>query len=82
MSEQEIKQYLDDFKKELIELIQHQLSKPEKQLLTIREAAEYLGVSYNTIQKLRYNGMKFFEVDGIKRIYKKDLDEFLKKNSY
>ena len=79
MNEQELKKYLDDFKAELIELIEQQLKMPKKQLLTIREAAEYLGVSYNTFQKLRYNGLKLFEVDGVKRVYKNDLDEFIKK---
>lgn len=82
MSENELKQFLNDFKSELCELIEQQLSMPEKQLLTLREAAAYLGVSYNTLQKLRYNGLKFFGVDGVKRIYKKDLDKFIEKHSY
>ncbi|MEK4629010.1 MAG: helix-turn-helix domain-containing protein [Psychrobacillus sp.] len=81
MNEQDLNAYLENFKKELIEVIEQQLNKPEKQLLTFREAAEYVGVSYNTFQKFRYNGLKFFEVDGIKRIYKKELDEFIKNNS-
>lgn len=82
MNEKEIKKYLDDFKSDLIELVEKQLSQPEKQLLTIREAAAYLGVSYNTFQKFRYNGLKFFEVDGVKRVYKTDLDQFIKNNSF
>lgn len=82
MNENEIKKYLEDFKSELIELIQKQLSQPEKKLLTIREAAEYLGVSYNTFQKFRHNGLKFFEVDGVKRVYKANLDQFIKTNSF
>ena len=82
MNENDLKQFLVDLKAELVELIEQQLLKPEKQLFTLREAACYLGVSYNTLQKLRYNGLKFFEVDGIKRIYKRDLDKFIEKNSY
>lgn len=82
MTEQELKQYLDAFKNELVILINKQLSKPAKQLLTVREAAEYLGVSYNTFQKFRYEGLKIFEVDGIKRIYKHELDKFIEDNCY
>lgn len=82
MNEQELKQYLNDLKSELIELIEKHLSQTEKQLLTLRDAATYLGVSYNTLQKFRHNGLKFFEVDGVKRVYKNDLDQFIKKNSF
>lgn len=82
MNEQELKQYLDNFKAELVELLEKQLTQPEPQLFTLREAAAYLGVSYNTLQKFRYNGLKFFEVDGVKRVYKKELEQFIEKNSY
>ncbi|KPN89523.1 MULTISPECIES: helix-turn-helix domain-containing protein [Lysinibacillus] len=82
MTEQEFKQYLEELKNEIITAITKQISKPEKQLLTIREAAEYLGVSYNTFQKFKCEGLKVFEIDGTKRIYKHELDKFIEKNSY
>ncbi|WBF58646.1 helix-turn-helix domain-containing protein [Lysinibacillus sp. JK80] len=48
----------------------------------MKEASEYLGVSYNTFQKFRYEGLKIFEVDAIKRIYKHELDKFIEDNCY
>lgn len=82
MAENELKQFLDYFKNEVSALIDQKLSMPEKQLLTLNEAAKFLGVSYNTLQKLRYSGLKFFEVDGVKRVYKKDLEKFIEKHSH
>lgn len=85
MAENELKQFLEYFKVEVSELIEQKLSMPEKQekqLLTLNEAAKYLGISYNTLQKFRYAGLKFFEVDGVKRVYKKDLEIFIEKHSY
>lgn len=52
MTEPEFKQYLEELKNEIITAITKQISKPEKQLLTIREAAEYLGVSYKHLSKI------------------------------
>lgn len=82
MAENELKQFLDYFKTEVSELIEQKLSMPEKQLLTLNEAAKFLGISYNTLQKFRYAGLKFFEVDGVKRVYKKDLEKFIEKHSH
>lgn len=82
MTERALKLYLEELKIEIITAITEQVSKPNKQLLTVREAAEYLGVSYNTFQKFRYEGLKIFEVDGIKRIYKHELDIFIEDNCY
>lgn len=82
MAENELKQFLDYFKTEVSELIEQKLSTHEKQLLTLNEAAKFLGISYNTLQKFRYAGLKFFEVDGIKRVYKKDLENFIEKHSH
>ncbi|MGE6515276.1 helix-turn-helix domain-containing protein [Lysinibacillus sphaericus] len=82
MTERALKLYLEELKIEIITAITEQVSKPNKQLLTVREAAEYLGVSYNTFQKFRYEGLKIFEVDGIKRIYKHELDKFIEDNCY
>lgn len=81
MTEEQLTAFLEAFKQELIELFEQHLLKSQKQLLTTKEAANYLGVSYNTFQKLRYEGIKMFEVDGIKRVYKADLDTFIQTNS-
>lgn len=82
MSEQDLKNYLDDLKNELLNYFEKNLAKQSKQLLTLKEAAEHLGVSYNTFQKFRYEGLKVFEIDGTKRVHKVELDKFIEQHSY
>lgn len=53
-----------------------------KEWLSLKEGAEYAGVSYNTFMKFRLLGLPVCEIDGIKRVSKKEIDSFLKKNSF
>lgn len=53
-----------------------------KEWLTIKEAAEYIGVSTNTFAKMRQMGLQVCEIEGIKRVSKTEIDRFLKSYSY
>ncbi|WP_312505939.1 helix-turn-helix domain-containing protein [Lysinibacillus sp.] len=53
-----------------------------KEWLTLSEAAKYAGVSHNTFVKFREMGLKVSQVDGIKRVSRKEIDAFLEKYSY
>lgn len=49
--------------------------------MSISEAAKYVGVSYNTFVKFRNMGLKICEIDGIKRVSRKEIDTFLDTHS-
>lgn len=51
-----------------------------KPYMNKKEAAQYINVSFNTLQKFIDNGLPVIEVDGVKLLSKKDIDEFLEKN--
>ncbi|MFD1032132.1 helix-turn-helix domain-containing protein [Metaplanococcus flavidus] len=53
-----------------------------KEWMTLKEGAEYAGVSYNSFKRFQLMGLKIAEVGGIKRVSKKEIDKFLKENSY
>lgn len=53
-----------------------------KEWMTLSEAASYAGVSHNTFVKFREMGLKVSQVDGIKRVSRKQIDEFLEKHSF
>ena len=53
-----------------------------KEWMTLSEAANYAGVSHNTFVKFREMGLKVSQVDGIKRVSRKQIDEFLEKHSF
>lgn len=50
--------------------------------MSMKEAASYIGVSYNSFVKFRSMGLAVCEIDGIKRVSKKEIDAFLMKNSF
>jgi len=50
--------------------------------LTLKEAAKYAGVSYNTFIKFRLRGLKICEIEGIKRVSRKEIDRFLEEHSF
>lgn len=54
----------------------------DKMWLSLKEAAKYAGVSYNTFIKFRHRGLKVFELEGIKRVSKKEIDRFLEEYSF
>lgn len=53
-----------------------------KEWFSLSEAANYAGVSHNTFVKFRKFGLKVCEIDGIKRVSKKEIDRFLDEYSY
>lgn len=54
----------------------------EKEWMSIKEATIYLNVSPNTLKKFRLMGLKIFEIDGVKRVSKKEIDRFLEQHSF
>jgi len=77
---EQLKQVVLNATKEAIEEQQKQLA--TKQWLSLKEGAVYAGVSYNSFIKFRLLGMKVCEIDGIKRVSKKEIDSFLENNSF
>lgn len=53
-----------------------------KEWMSISEATKYIGVSPNTFNKFRLLGLKVCEIDGIKRVSKKEIDRFLTEHSF
>lgn len=50
--------------------------------MTLSEGAKYAGVSINTFAKFRLMGLKVVEIEGIKRVSRKEIDNFLEQNSF
>lgn len=59
---------------------QHQFI--ESGWMTLKQGANYAGVSYNTFIKFREMGLKVCEVDGVKRVSRKEIDNFLESHSF
>ena len=53
-----------------------------KEWMSIKEACEYIGISFNTFSKFRAMGLKVSEIDAIKRVSKQEIDNFLQSKSY
>lgn len=53
-----------------------------KEWLSLSEAAKYAGVSNNTLVKFRHLGLKVCEIEGIRRVSRKEIDRFLENHSY
>ena len=70
----------------LLKEIEHSLANLSNQLqqewLSLTEATKYVGVSYNTFIKFRHMGLKVCEIEGIKRVSRKEIDRFLENNSF
>lgn len=77
---EQLKQVVLDATKEAIE--EQKKKTHAKQWLSIKEAAAYAGVSYNTFIKFRESGLKVAEIEGVKRVSKKEIDRFLEENSF
>ncbi|WP_342577311.1 helix-turn-helix domain-containing protein [Psychrobacillus sp. FSL K6-2843] len=50
--------------------------------LSLQDGAKYAGVSYNTFIKFRRRGLQVCEIEGIKRVSRKEIDRFLEDHSY
>ncbi len=72
------KNFLEEIKK-LIITFQANYS---KEWLSLKEAATYAGVSYNTFIKFREMGLKVAEIEGIKRVSRKEIDTFFENHSF
>ena len=70
--------------KELIKILTKFMNEhvQNKEWMTIKEATAYAGVSYNTFIKFRKIGLKIAEVEGIKRVSRKEIDTFLENHSF
>ncbi|MGG0666947.1 DNA-binding protein [Lederbergia citrisecunda] len=60
----------------------HKEQQSSKEWMSIKEGSAYAGVSYNTFIKFREMGLKVCEIDGVKRVAKKEIDDFLESNSH
>lgn len=48
-----------------------------KEYMNKKEAAEYIGISFNTLKKLEKEGLGVIDAGGVQLIRKKDIDLFL-----
>lgn len=78
--EEQLKQLLISTTMTIIE--QNQNSFSTKEWMSLAEGAKYAGVSYNTFMKFRLLGLKVSEIDGIKRVSRKEIDRFLEDYSF
>ncbi|KUF32516.1 hypothetical protein AK833_12860 [Lysinibacillus sp. F5] len=53
-----------------------------KEWMSLKEAADYMGVSYNTLYKFRQMGLKVCEIERVKRVSRKEIDSFLESHSF
>lgn len=53
-----------------------------KEWLSLKEGAQYAGVSYNTFIKFRELGLRVEEVEGVKRVARKKIDTFFENHSF
>ena len=68
---------------QLIKIIEKsiaQLSNEYKEWLSLKEAASYAGVSYNTFIKFRTMGLRVSEIEGVKRVSKTEVNRFMEEN--
>lgn len=55
---------------------------PRSEWMSIKEGAKYADVSFNTFMKFRTMGLKISEIDGVKRVSRKEIDHFLESHSF
>lgn len=55
---------------------------PISEWMNLADAAKYAGVSNNSFSKFREMGLKVSQVEGIKRVSRKEIDNFLENNSF
>lgn len=78
-----MKHELEDIIKKAVDFAIEKLQSDRiRKWMSLKEAAAYAGVSYNTFIKFRVMGLKICEIDGIKRVSKTEIDNFLQANSY
>lgn len=75
-------QLTNDLIEKVKELISISKANYPKEWLSLKEAATYAGVSYNTFLKFREMGLRVSEIEGIKRVSRKEIDTFFENHSY
>lgn len=75
MQKNEVKEMLRDILSDLTKEISI------NQWMTLKQGAAYAGVSYNTFMKFRIIGLKICEIEGVRRVSKTEIDNFLNENS-
>lgn len=76
MQKTELKEMIEETLKELLK------KEPFREWMSLKEGAKYVGVCPNTFMKLRNRGLKISEIDGVKKVSKTEIDDFLKDNSF
>lgn len=76
-----------DIENVVMRAVQKALSAAQNQMmesgwLSLKEGAKYAGVSYNTFVKFREMGLQVCEIEGIKRVSRKEIDRFLQDHSF
>lgn len=71
----------------IVNTINKALQAPQHQFfesgwMTLKDGAKYAGVSYNTFIKFREIGLKVSEIDGVKRVSRKEIDKFFERYSF
>ena len=59
---------------------QHQFM--DSEWLSLKAGAKYAGVAFNTFMKFRAMGLQVCEIEGIKRVSRKEIDRFLEDHSF
>lgn len=75
-----IEELIVDAVNKAVQAAQHQFI--ECGWMNLKDGAKYAGVSYNTFIKFRMMGLKVCEVDGVKRVSRKEIDSFLELHSF
>jgi len=76
------KNLYDVISKTIEQVLSDYQTHPPKEWMSLKEAAEYTHVSINTFNKFRLQGLKVCEIDGIKRVSKTEINNFLEARSF
>ncbi|MCQ6276412.1 helix-turn-helix domain-containing protein [Bacillus sp. V3B] len=79
------REFLESYQQFLFKLARESFERAQegstlKPYMNKKEAAQYIGVSFNTLQKFIENGLPMIEVENVKLLSKKDIDEYLESN--
>lgn len=77
----ELEQLVEEVKEIRTENNKH-INQTHSEWLSLKEAAKYAGVSNNTFLNFRVEGLKVCEIGGIKRVSRKQINDFLESKSY
>lgn len=74
--------FMKDYKELLVNLAQETITEVQegftlKEYMNKKEAAEYIGISFNTLRKLEREGLQVINAGGVLLIKRTDIDDFL-----